>query len=349
MSAQRVIDCDVHCSLPAVEALYPYLPPEWVEYFAAGFLRRQPAVGATYPSWSPIVGPPAAELTLERLQETVLSRADLAILHCYWGVESFTHPYLAAALATAVNRWIATEWLDRDERLLGSAVVTPQYQDAALAEIERIAADKRFVQILVPARSVSQYGNQRYWPIWEAAHRHGLRIAVTFGGGTGTPPTPVGWLSSYWEEYVTAILNFESQLISLAVSGLFDRHPDMRFVIAESGWTYLPAWLWRMDQEWRALHREVPWLTGAPSSYVRRHFRFTSQPIDMPPNPAQLADTYAQLESDEMLMFGSDYPHVYAEGVEPLLEVLSDEQRQRLLWDNADELYGLGARIAVAA
>jgi uncharacterized protein len=349
MSSGRVIDCDVHCALPGVEALYPYLPPEWEEYFASGFLRRQPALGATYPSWSPMSGPPAAEQTLERLLETVFPTADLAILHCYWGVESFTHPYLAAALATAINRWVADEWLDRDERLLGSAVITPQYPEAALAEIERIALDRRFVQILVPVRSVSQYGNHRYWPLWEAAHRHGLRIAITYGGGTGTPPTPVGWLSSYWEEYTTAILNFESQIVSLAVSGLFDRHPDMRFVIAESGWTYLPAWMWRMDQEWRALRREVPWMDGPPSSYVRRHFRFSSQPTDLPAQPSQLADTYGQLGSDEMLMFGSDYPHVYDHGVQPLLDVLTSEQRDRVLWGNAADLYGLGERIALPA
>jgi uncharacterized protein len=348
VTGEPVIDCDVHCSVPSAEALYPYLPPQWVEYIAAGFLR-QSALGSTYPAWSPVVGPPAEELTVERLQERVLDRADLAILHCYWGVESFTHPYLAAALATAVNRWIAEEWLDRDDRLLGSAVITPQHQEAALAEIERIAADKRFVQILVPARSVSQYGNQRYWPLWEAAGRHGLRIAITYGGGTGTPPTPLGWLSSYWEEYTTATLNFQSQVISLAVSGLFDRSPELRFVMAESGWTWLPAWLWRMDQEWKAVHREVPWMDGPPSSYVRRFMRFCTQPIDMPARAHQLADVYEQMGSEEILMFGSDYPHVYDEGVEPLLEQLTPGQRRRVLWDNAAELYGLKQTATVPA
>jgi predicted TIM-barrel fold metal-dependent hydrolase len=346
---RRLIDCDVHCVLPSVEVLYPYLPPQWVEFFSAGFLRRQPALSSTYPAWSPMTGPSGSELTLDRLRETVLAEAERAILHCYWGVESFTHPYLAAALATAVNRWIADEWLSQDDRLLGSVVVTPQHLTAALEEIERVAADDRFVQLLVPARSVSQYGNQRYWPLWEAAARHGLRVVITFGGGTGTPPTPVNWLSSYFEEYTTAVLNFQAQVLSLSVSGLFDRHPELRFVIAESGWTWLPSWMWRMDQEWRAFQREVPWMNGPPSSYVRRNFRFTTQPIDMPVEGQQLRDVYDQLGSDELLMFGSDYPHVYADGVEPLLSVLSSEQRRRVEWENAAELYGLEQRQPVPA
>jgi uncharacterized protein len=347
--AGRVADCDVHCVPPSVDVLFPYLPPQWVEFFSAGFLRRQPALNSTYPAWSPMAGPAAGELTLERLRATVLQRADLAILHCYWGVESFTHPYLGAALATAINRWVADEWLEREPRLLGSAVITPQHLEAALAEIERVAADDRFVQLLVPARSPQGYGNQRYWPLWEAAARHGLRVVITYGGGTGTPPTPVNWLSSYWEEYTTAILNFQAHILSLSVSGVFDRHPELRFVVAESGWTWLPSWMWRMDQEWRAFQREVPWMSGAPSSYVRRHFRFTTAPTDLPPDRNQLTDVYAQLRSDEMLMFGSDDPHAYGQDPDLLLAILDEDQRRRVLWGNAAELYGLEQRLAVPA
>jgi uncharacterized protein len=337
----RVFDADVHCAVPAYPVLCPYLPDHWVAFFSAGFLRRHPAVAATYPTWSPITATPGTELTLERLQNDVLTRADRALLHCYWGVESFTHPYLAAALATAVNRWIAEHWLDRDERLLGSAVITPQHPEAALAEIERIARDERFVQILVPARATAGYGNQRYWPLWEAAASHGLAVAITFGGGTGTPPTPVNWLSSYFEEYTSATLNFQAHILSLAVSGLFDRRPELHFVIAESGWTWLPAWLWRMDQEWRAFYREVPWMTGPPSSYVRRHFRFTTQPTDAPPSDSELIEVYDQVDSDELLMFSSDYPHRSGDGADRLLAQLSAPQRERVLWENASWLYRL--------
>jgi uncharacterized protein len=345
---QATFDADVHCVVPSYEALYPYLDDHWVEFFSAGFLRRHPAVSATYPSWSPMTATPAAEATLEQIRTHALGRADRALLHTYWGVESFTHPYLAAALATAINHWIVDEWLDRDERLLGSAVVTPQHLDAAVTEVERISQDGRFVQILVPARSQAGYGNQRYWRLWEAAADHGLAIAISFGGGTGTPPTPVNWLSSYFEEYTTATLNFQAHILSLAVSGLFDRRPELRFVIAESGWTWLAPWLWRMDQEWRAFYREVPWMTGPPSSYVRRHFRFTTQPTDTPPSDKQLADVYAQLGSDELLLFASDYPHRSGEGADRLLDVLDVRQRSRVLWGNAAELYRLEARVRAA-
>ena len=140
----------------------------------------------------------------------------------------------------------------------------------------------RFVQILVPARAQTGYGNQRYWPIWEAAAAHGLAVAITFGGGTGTPPTPVNWLSSFFEEYTTATLNFQAHILSLAVSGLFDRQPgaalrdrrerlDLAAAVAVadgSGVARVPA-RGAVDDR-------------GPVVIRRRHFRFTTQPTDAP-------------------------------------------------------------------
>ena len=135
-------------------------------------------------------------------------------------------------------------------------------------------------------------------------------------------------------------MNYQSHILSLVVSGVFERHPELRFVMAESGWTWLPAWLWRMDQEWRAFQREVPWMIGPPSAYVRRHFRFTIQPTDAPPDDHQLLDVYSQLGSDELLMFSSDHPHRYGDGAERLLAALEPGQRERVRWANAAGLYG---------
>jgi predicted TIM-barrel fold metal-dependent hydrolase len=339
----RAIDCDVHCAIPSTAALAPYLDEHWREFLRIGNLTVPPAVAATYPTWAGMVRTDGEELTLERLREDVLCDVSTAVLTCYYGLESFTHPYLAAAMATAVNRWLAEEWLDRDDRLRAGAVVTPQYPELAVAEIERIADDPRFVQILVPARSPSPYGNQRFWPIWRAAAERGLPIAITFGGGTGTPPTPVNWLGSYFEEYGTAPLTFQSHVMSLAVSGLLDLHPDLRIVVLESGWTWLPALIWRCDQEWKAFQREVPWMNGPPSTYVRRHFRFGTSPIDAPRDDRQLAEVIEQLGSDDLLMFGSDYPHRYGNEVERLFELLSPAQAERVAWKNAAACYGLDA------
>lgn len=339
----RLIDSDVHCALPSPDALFGYLAPQWSEFQRLSRTPRPPAVSVAYPPWLPALATDGAELTLDALRDTVLARADLAILYCYQGIESYTHPYLAAAMATAVNQWLAAEWLDAEPRLLGSAVVTPQYVAAAVAEVERIAPDQRFVQIVLPARSPQGYGNQRFWPLLEAAADHGLAVAITYGGGTGTPPTPANWLGSFFEEYSAATLTFQSQVLSLVMSGIFQRRPDLKVVVAESGLSWLPSLMWRMDQEWKAFQREVPWVQDPPSTYVRRHFRFTTAPIDGPGDAGLLAHTLEQIGGGgDMLLYASDHPHRYPD--EGLLELLTPEQAQYTRWRNAAELYHLRDR-----
>ncbi len=339
-----IVDSDVRCAVPGPDVLRPYLPTHWDEYFDESAFRATPGPAQVYPSWSNVLATKGAEITLETVQQNVLTRAGSCVLNCYYGVESVTQVYFAEALATAVNRWVAAEWLDQDDRLFASATITPHYTDGAVAEINRIANDRRFVQVLLPTRASEPYGSHRYWPIWDAAAEHGLALALNPSGSAGTPPTPTGWPASFAEEYSAAPIAFQTHVVSLIVSGIFQRHPNLRVVVLESGCTWLPALMWRMDLEWKSARREAPWLTEPPSSYVRRHFRFTTQPFDAPSDPAQRAEIIGQLGSDEMLMFASAYPHRYEAGQDELLDLLNEEQIGRCLGGNARDTYALESR-----
>jgi predicted TIM-barrel fold metal-dependent hydrolase len=331
----RVIDCAVHCHAPALESLYPYLSEHWPEYLGWSEFDSPPV---PYPAWSRMLSTTPFDSSLEKMREGPLHFAAHAILACTFGIEHVSHPYLAPELARAVNEWIRDEWLGAEERLLASAVIAPEYPDAAIAEIERVASDRRFVQVLLPARSGDGYGKQRYWPIWEAAARHNLVLGITFG----TRPGP----STYFGSYVNATLNFETQVSSLVLGGVLDQIPSLRFAILESGWTWVPSFMWRMDADWKQFRREVPWMVDPPSVYVRRHFRFTTQPTDAPADTGQLGRVLDQLggdelAADELLMYSSDFPHVYTHGIERLLEHFDDRQADRVLSVNAAGWYGL--------
>lgn len=342
---QPLIDADVHCAVPSSEALLPYLTEHWRGHVREAQFQQPGPINLTYPTWSTALATPGAKLSLDALRRDVLDRADLAILHCYYGVEGIQHPYLGPALATAVNDWLRDEWLERDQRLLGSAVVTPQFAQAAAEEIARIADDRRFIQVLMPAESREPYGNQRYWAIWEAAAEHDLVVAITRGGAGGVP-SQVGWMGSFFEAYATAALTFQAQMTSLIFGGVFDRWPNLKVTFAESGWTWLPGHMWRLDMEWRSFTREVAWLKGPPSTYVRRHFRFTTQPADAPHDATQLCQILEELGSDDLLLYASDYPHAYGPAGAPLLAQLTLDQAARVMWANAANWYGLSDRAA---
>lgn len=339
------VDCDVHCAPPSAAALAPYLPKHWEEYMRVLMhFRQPPGVNWTYPAW-PEMFAGSNDVTLEDIQANVLDRADAAILHCFYGLESMNHPYLAPTLATAVNSWLQAEWLDKDERLLGSAVVAAQFPEAAVEEIDRVAETGRFVEVLLPAWSAAGYGTQRYWPVLEAAAKHGLVVGITYGGLTSTPPTPANWPGTFFEDYGVAGISFQSQLASIVYSGVLAEYPDLRFTISESGWTWLPGFLWRMDTEWKAYQREIPWVEEKPSAYLRRHFRFTTQPVDLPPSSEQLQQVLKHLGCDSLLLFGSDYPHTYRSTVDDLLRELGEEQAEQVLGASAREWYRVGASV----
>lgn len=350
--ATSVIDCDVHNVVPSVEAIRPYLDEHWREFMdEAGFFGSE-AVTDSYPPNAPTSalqeavgssGEPAGS-KLELLRDQVLNtdNVELAILNCYYGVESLRNPDFAAAIASAVNDWQVAEWLEKDERLRASLVIVPHDMQSAVREIDRLGGHPGFTQVFLPARSYQPYGNRGYYPLYESAVSRDLAIGIHFGGMPGNPPTPSGWPTYYVEEYVGMTQIFQSQVTSLIVEGVFEKFPDLRVALVESGFTWLPSLMWRLDKEWKGIRREAPWMKQLPSTYIREHMRATLQPLDSPPDMDQLLEVFHQIGSEEFLMYASDYPHDRSEQErDSFLKELSAESRQKIMADNARNFYRL--------
>jgi predicted TIM-barrel fold metal-dependent hydrolase len=263
------------------------------------------------------------------------------VLNCDYAVDSLRNPDLAAALAAAVNDWLLAEWLSPEPRLRASLVVPSRFPDLAIAEIERMSHHDGFVQVLLPARSEVPYGNRRYHPVLAAAQRHGLAVSIQYGGFSGNPSTAVGWPSSMLEEHVAMAQVMQAQLVSLIAEGTFEAIDDLRVVLVEGGFGWLPSLMWRIDKDWKGLRREVPWVRRPPSDYVREHVRLTTQPVDSPPEPDALVALMEQLGSDELLLFASDFPHWHADEPEAVLAPgLPPETRRKVMSANARAFYG---------
>lgn len=139
------------------------------------------------------------------------------------------------AMARAMNDWIAREWLDRDPRLRASIVVPQQNADLAVEEIERIAKDKCFLQVLLLVGSEVTLGRRQNWPIYAAAERLGLTIGIHAGSTFRNPTTPIGRPSSFTEQYVNQATAFQSRLTSLITEAVFAKFPDLTVLLMESG------------------------------------------------------------------------------------------------------------------
>jgi predicted TIM-barrel fold metal-dependent hydrolase len=328
------IDCDVHNEVPGLDALVPYLPPYWVEQVRDTIFAGP--IDSAYPPAEPRVPLKRVRSWLDETGPTA------AILCCTYAIDSLHNPDQAVALARAINDWQVAEWLEQDPRLRASIVVPSQIPALAAEEIERVAGHPGFVQVLLPARSHHPYGNRLYVPLWEAIARHGLVGGIHFGGAPGNPSSPSGWPSYYLEEYAGAALTFATQVTSLVTEGVFDRFPELRVTLLESGCTWLAPHLWRFDKEWKNLRRQVPWLRRPPSEYVRDHVRLTITPLDAPGEPGQLQPIVEELGSPDLLLYASDFPHRHRGDPEgDVLAHLDPQLERRIREDNARAWYGL--------
>jgi len=121
---------------------------------------------------------------------------------------------------------------------------------------------------------------------------------------------------------------------------VFARHPNLKMVMLESGFTWLPSFLWRLHKFWRGIRMETPWVDRAPLEIVRSNIRFSLQPIDAPDDPATLNRLFDHMQSDELLLFSSDYPHWQFDGDAALPEGLSPELVRKIMIDNPYATYG---------
>lgn len=316
-TTHAVIDCDIHNEVSSVEQLMPYLADHWQDYIresafvgphANDYPRGAPS-SARPGSMPPQGGQAGGALRLVREQALDPWNTEVGILNCSYRVQSVKQEDLAADLATAANRWQIEQWLEPEPRLRGSLVAPSQTPARAAEEIHRFGDHPQFVQVVLPVRSYIPYGNRFYDPLYAAAVEKDLVVGINFGGAPGHPPTPVGWPSTYLEEYAGMAQVFQSQVISIIAEGVFDRFPELRIALIEGGFGWMPSLMWRLDKEWKGLRSNTPWVRRPPSDYIRERMRLTVQPIGAPRDPRFILQTIEQMESDSMLMFATDYPH----------------------------------------
>jgi len=359
------VDCDVHPAVPDTKVLLPYFSEYWREQILQRGIERHSLNLTSYPPNAPPSGradwrEPGRKpgSSLAKLQRDLLDGFGLrfAICNVLHAAQAFHSEDMSAAFCTAVNEWLTREWLDRDPRLrasilvpsenpelaveeIASILVPSENPELAVEEIERRAGDRRFVQVLMWAMNEWPLGRRFYWPIYQAAEKHGLTIGVHAGSLYRHAPTSIGWGSYYLEDYVLQSSAFESQLLSLVSEGVFAKFPGLKVVFAESGFTWLPPFLWRADKTWRGVRSEVPWVKRPPAEIIREHVRFTVQPIDAPPQAAMLDQVIEQIGSDKVLLFSTDYPHWHFEGTDALPATLSRELVRKICVDNPLEAY----------
>lgn len=345
-----IIDTDIHIYFPTPEVLRSYLPKEWRDYherygqrgFDGSHYPRAMPNAARHDAWPEDGTPPGSNLSL--LQRQLLDEWDIEIgvLNPLVGAGEQRNLAFGAAFARATNEWQLAEWLDPEPRLRASVIVPWEDGELSAAEIDRWGGHPGFVHALLIARTREPLGRRKYWPMYEAACRQDLPVAIHFGGAGGVPITGSGYPNHYIEDHGGMPQTFQAQVISLIFEGVFHRFPSLRVVLIEGGFAWIPPLLWRMDAAWRQLGDEVPHVLEPPSAIFRRHFYVSTQPMEEPFRPDHFRQLLGQLDLDDNLLFATDYPHWDFDSPDRAFPVLLEKERRRkFMAENARALYNL--------
>jgi predicted TIM-barrel fold metal-dependent hydrolase len=355
-AAQKLsfVDGDIHPAFRRPSDLHRFLPARWREHLQifGEHLRQGVSGQLAYPRMMasgmrvdsfPEDGPPGSDLELMRRQHLDANGVEYGMLVALsrGGMEERNLDF-AGALSQAVNDWQIENWVKPEPRLRAGIVVPQEDAAYSASEIERRAADRRFVQVIFSPRASDPVGHRRYWPIYEAAERHNLPIGLHSAGFSGGhPSTGSGWPTYYMQEHYAFSTAMQSVVTSLIFEGVFERFPRLKVVLIEGGFSWAPALGWRMDKHWERMRSEIPHLKRPPSEYLRERFWFTTQPIEEPQKPEHLADVIDWLGWDR-LIFSSDYPHWDFDHPRHAFKfALSDAQKAMVFRDNAKAVYGL--------
>jgi predicted TIM-barrel fold metal-dependent hydrolase len=209
----------------------------------------------------------------------------------------------------AHNRWLVDFCAQLPGRRFGMAQVFADDIDDAIAEM-RWAKEAGLSGVLIPGDLGALY-DPRYDPLWAAScdldlpvHRHAI-IVTEQTTGFATAAAAVGAHEfSFWVGRVIA---------HMVLGGVFQRFPDLKFVITETGCSWVPPELHRLDAEIRfgktpgqgqvVFGKAVEGLDLSATEYFRRNCWIGMSTVR--PEEIALRDEIGH----DRLMWGADYPH----------------------------------------
>jgi predicted TIM-barrel fold metal-dependent hydrolase len=221
----------------------------------------------------------------------------------------------------AHNRWLADWCAEFPARRAGIGQIFLNDVDEAIADVRWIKEHNLRGGILIPsvppdAKHIDPLYSQKYDPLWAVCEE--LEVVVNSHSGSGQPD--YGKHMAVPFVMLTEIPFFTHRtLVHMLVSGVFERYPNLKFVVTEQGATWIPSTLKQLD----GFHKEMTrtgrigelrfdvdnMLPLLPSEYFARNCWLGASF----PSPAEVGvlDSIAL----DRFMWGSDYPHL--EGTYP--------------------------------
>ena len=364
MTEYRLISSDSHVTMPD-EAWQTYLDPEfrerapYIEHTDEGDVRVFEGRRTPILTLNNLAGKKPEEFKLnvrkldeqrggasdpaERIKDMDIDGVDAEVLYV-GGPLATGDAALQLNSVRGYNRWLSDFASHAPGRLLGVAAIPIDTPELAAQEIRFAASQPGLYSGYIPLfPSEGDYGDAKWNPMWEAFIEANLPIGLHVGGRR--PGTPTANLYESAPRFMTGLVMSKltmAESVSELIHGLvMQRYPDLKFVAVEGqiGWIsffqYYADHIWEKHRYWTKSELVEP-----PSFYFKRQVFATFME-----DPVGLRERH-HIGIDN-IMWASDYPH--SETTWPNSKALTDEwfaplgdeDKEKILWRNCAELYGL--------
>jgi predicted TIM-barrel fold metal-dependent hydrolase len=260
--------------------------------------------------------------------------------------EMINDPQLRNWCDAIYNDWVADFARRADPRRVFPLAIIPNHDpEAAAAEVRRCAKLGLKGGDLAFKRMTPPLWHKEWDALWQAAAECHFPISFHSTGfkALRAPDNPQ-MEKEYFTQYRlvrSALFQLDTMevLVSVLASGACERFPDFKFVLGESGVTWLPYVFDRLDTEYEDRAQSLGFKMK-PSDYFRRQGYVTYQ-------QDKYLEPIVPLIGEDNIIWGADYPHpdcLWPESAKILNENLagfSPAVRRKITKENVQRLYGL--------
>lgn len=333
----QLVDIHTHCTLPSREDTLG----------VAAAMRGTPVGKNMYTNFRNLPAIGYYELTDFELQQEVSHKAGITrrLMSNPFGAEVLVGISKKPALdvvkhtndqvAAIVDRSHGTTW--------GLGTLNPLDKNM-IAEGERLMGPMGFKGLLINSSWQAKFiDTEEAFPFWEWAEDKQVPI---FMHPVRVPIGHEQQMDQYkLDELVGRPFDTAMSVARMILSGLFDRYPRLKIVIAHMGGGLLPVmgrlnFGWRLGSEGMPEHTKIK-CKRLPSDYLRAHLRVDTMGI-WGPHLKEAVEVFGP----DRVMFGTDYGPVPIDPSEHVDLVraldISETDKEKIYWRNANEFFNLG-------
>ena len=244
-------------------------------------------------------------------------------------------------LCNAYNRWLTERIVPGEPGIVSLAVLPFNTPDEALKTVEKMATVDGVIGFCVTSTRYKPVHSNEYMKLYRTIEETGKPIAFHAGyhwqdPSLATCNTFLGMhaLGFAWCNIV--------HMTNWILNGIPERFPGLKSLWVESGLSWVPFLMQRLDDQYLMRQSEAPLLKRMPSEYMSENCWYTCQPMEKS-NIKAVECTFEMINAQSQLLFASDWPHFDFDTPSVIYDLpfLDEKAKRNILGLNAARLFGL--------